>query len=58
MNKILQFILLHGYALLFSWSFLAQFGLPLPGARHLPLERIEENPQIFPPDRDIVFYCS
>jgi membrane protein DedA with SNARE-associated domain len=32
MNTILQFILLHGYALLFSWSFLAQFGLPLPAA--------------------------
>jgi membrane protein DedA with SNARE-associated domain len=32
MNKIIQFILLHGYALLFSWSFLAQFGLPLPAA--------------------------
>ena len=32
MNTIIQFILLHGYALLFSWSFLAQFGLPLPAA--------------------------
>ena len=32
MNKIIQFILLHGYSLLFSWSFLAQFGLPLPAA--------------------------
>ncbi|RPJ42300.1 MAG: sulfurtransferase [Deltaproteobacteria bacterium] len=32
MNKIILFILLHGYALLFSWSFLAQFGLPLPAA--------------------------
>jgi membrane protein DedA with SNARE-associated domain len=32
MNKIIQFILLHGYTLLFSWSFLAQFGLPLPAA--------------------------
>ncbi len=30
----------------------------LPDARHLPLERIEKNPRIFPPDRDIVFYCS
>jgi len=32
MNKIIRFILLHGYSLLFSWSFLAQFGLPLPAA--------------------------
>lgn len=32
MNTIIQFVLLHGYSLLFSWSFLAQFGLPLPAA--------------------------
>jgi membrane protein DedA with SNARE-associated domain len=32
MNKIIQFILLHGYWLLFLWSFLAQFGLPIPAA--------------------------
>ena len=32
MHKIIQFILLHGYGLLFLWSFLAQFGLPIPAA--------------------------
>jgi len=32
MDKIIQFILIHGYTLLFSWSFLAQIGLPLPSA--------------------------
>ena len=32
MHKILQFVLVHGYMLLFSWSFLAQMGLPLPAA--------------------------
>lgn len=32
MHRIIEFILLHGYVLLFSWSFLAQLGLPLPAA--------------------------
>jgi membrane protein DedA with SNARE-associated domain len=32
MSKIIQFILLHGYGLLFIGSFLAQFGLPIPAA--------------------------
>ena len=30
----------------------------LPGAHHIPLEQFEKNPHRFPPDREIILYCS
>jgi membrane protein DedA with SNARE-associated domain/rhodanese-related sulfurtransferase len=32
MNELLQFLLQHGYALVFAWVFLEQAGLPIPSA--------------------------